>query len=135
LALGEKIMEGQGKSTGGRVLPSDGPAPKMEASYQGSAKILGVEATEMGTWISVTRPTGVMFAEGQGVITTKDGEVVTYSGQGIGIPKGDGAVNWRGAIYCQTASEKLASLNNVAIVYEWDSDANGNYQANGWEWK
>ncbi len=47
---------------------------------------------------------------------TQDGEMVTWKGQGIGRLTGVGAVSWRGAVYYQTASEKLARLNGIAGV-------------------
>lgn len=46
------LGEIQGKITGNRVLPSEGPTPKIESSYQGSGRILGVEVTDMGTFWS-----------------------------------------------------------------------------------
>ena len=35
----------------------------------------------------------------------------------------------------QTASEKLARLNSVAIVAEYDVDEDGSYRWTLWEWK
>jgi len=35
----------------------------------------------------------------------------------------------------QTASPKLARLNSVALVYEYEVDENGNAHVKGWEWK
>ena len=135
MALGELIAEGQGKIIQYRVLPSEGPAPRGENSMRGNTKVLGVEAVEIATWWGVARPTGVFFGEGQGIITTKDGEAVTYSGHGIGTPKGVTATSWRGAVYMQTSSQKLARLSKIVLVYEWDSDENENYTSKSWEWK
>ncbi|MGI0130314.1 MAG: hypothetical protein ACREEC_09235 [Thermoplasmata archaeon] len=47
MALGEVIHESSGKFAGVRVLP-DG---KLEASFQGGGKLLGVEVTEMYTGV------------------------------------------------------------------------------------
>ena len=46
-----------------------------------------------------------------------------------------GAVSYRGAIYYSTASPKLARLNTVAAVFEYEVDANGNTHTKQWEWK
>ena len=55
----------------------------------------------------------------------------TYIGSGAGRFTGKGsAVSFRGAIYYQGASGKLAPLNGLALVYEWDVDDNGNGQFN-----
>jgi len=134
--LGELISEERGKTTGLRVLPSEGTNPKVEVSFQGSGKILGIEHTDMGTYHSVTRPDGSLFGEGQGVVMIKDGGMATWKGHGIGRFTGRGsAVNWRGAIYYQTSSQKLGRLNGVAAMFEFDVDEDGNCTSKIWEWK
>ncbi len=134
--LGEKILEHSGKITGQRVLPSEGGTPKIETSFQANERLLGVEATTLGTYQAVARPGGILFGQGEGVIMTKEGDMATWTGQGIGRPKGRGmAASWRGCIYYQTASQKLARLNGIAAVFEYEVDENGNTQGSGWEWK
>ena len=134
--LGEIIGEARGKVIGSRVLPSEGLAPKVETSFQESGKILGVEVTDMGTYLSVGRAIGGLFGDGQGVTMTKDGEVAVWAGQGVGRFTGHGsAVSFRGAIFYQTTSTKLARLNSIAIVFEYEIDENGNTHAKFWEWK
>ena len=67
---------------------------------------------------------------------TKDGERVTWTGQGVGSFTGRGsAVSWRGSLYYQTSSQKLARLNSVAAVFEYEVDENGNSSSKVWEWK
>ncbi len=133
--LGKLICEEKGTVTGSRVLPSDPTSPKMEVSVQLSGKILGVADTQQWTYWSVVRPDGTMSGEGQGVITTKNGDVATAVGQGAGTVGRDGAVKWRGAIYCYSKSRKLSPLNKVAGAYEFDVDKKGNVQFKMWEWK
>jgi hypothetical protein len=134
--LGELILEEKGKTTGLRVLPSEGTSAKVEVSFQGSGKVLGIEHTDMGTYHSVARSDGSLFGEGQGVVMTKDGGMATWKGHGIGRFAGRGsAVNWRGAIYYQTSSQKLARLNGVAAIFEFDVDEDGNCTSKIWEWK
>jgi len=133
--LGELISETHGKITGNRVLPSDGETAKVEISFQESGKILGLEITDMGTYWCVARRVG-LYGEGQGAIMTKDGEMVSWKGQGAGRFTGHGqAVSFRGALYCQTSSTKLGRLNGIAVVYEHDVDENGNTHTKLWEWK
>ena len=134
--LGEQLGEETGKTTGIRVLPSEGQAPKIEVSFQTSGRIVGQEVTDMGTYASVVRPDGTLHGWGQGVIMAKDGGMATWSGDGAGHLTGRGsAVNWRGAIYYQTASPGLARLNGIAVVFEFDVDEQGNTHAKIWEWK
>ena len=45
------------------------------------------------------------------------------------------ATSWRGPTYYQTTSQKLARLNEVVVIYEWEVDENGNIQGDFWEWK
>lgn len=118
------------------MLPSNGQAPKVESSFHQSGKILGVEVTEMGTYWSVVRAGGMLYGDGQGVTMTKDGEMAAWTGNGVGRFTGQGeAVSFRGALYYQTSSAKLARLNSVAVVFEFEVDENGNTHAKLWEWK
>jgi hypothetical protein len=134
--LGDVLGEEQGQITGMRVLPAEGQSPKVEVSFQATGKLLDTDATDMGTYRSVVQPDGTLFGEGQGVLMTPQGDVVTWRGQGAGRFTGQGtAVSWRRAIYYQTTSEKLARLNGVAAVFEYDVDDAGKTQAKTWEWK
>ena len=136
--LGEKLGEMQGKVTSQRVLQSDGPAPKVETSFEISGTMVGTEATMMATYWSTVLPDGSLYGEcpRQGVIMTKEGEMGTWSGTGAGRFTGRGsAVSFRGVVYFQTTSQKLARLSGTAVVYEWEVDENGNGQASFFEWK
>ena len=65
----------------------------------------------------------------------KGGEIATWTGHGVGILKAGGGINFRGAIYLYSNSEKWKRLNKVASVFEYDVDANDNYKGGLWEWK
>jgi hypothetical protein len=135
--LGEKIATFQGKITGQRVLPSEGP-PKFETTAEASGTILGVAARVIATYWSVMLPDGSLYGETSGPCPTitQDGDVGCYRGSGAGRITGQGsAVSFRGAIYYQGASGKLAPLNGLALVHEWDVDEHGNGQFSLWEWK
>jgi hypothetical protein len=65
-----------------------------------------------------------------------DGEMAAWRAQGAGRFTGHGtAVSWRGAIYYQTNSERLARLNGVAVVYEYETEESGKVAAQFYEWK
>jgi hypothetical protein len=134
--LGEQIGEETGQITGMRVLPGDGGGPKVEVSFQSSGTLLGAHVSDMGTYVSVTRPDGTLFGDGQGVIMTEDGEMAAWRGQGVGRFTGHGtAVSWRGAIYFQTTSERMARLNGIAGVFEFETDESGKTEVKTYEWK
>ncbi len=92
----------------------------MEITFHEAGKLLGVDVDNTGTYVNVMRPDGSLFGEGQGIVMSKDGDGITWVGQGVGRIGQDGAVSFRGAIYFQTASSKFARLNSVATVYEHD---------------
>ncbi len=133
--LGDLIVEGRGQITVQRVLPSDGQGPKVEVSFQSSDKVLGVDATNIGTYVSVMRPDGTVYGEGQGILMTVDGEAVTWIGAGVGRFGEGGAISYRGMLYLQTGSEKLARLNGIATVMEYELAGDGSLEYKTWEWK
>jgi hypothetical protein len=133
--LGEQIGEESGKVTGRRVLANPGGGPKMETSFEASGKLLGVSFHENGTYWSALRPDGTLYGEGQGIVMGAGGEAATWVGSGIGVFRSDGGVNFRGAIFYQTAAPAWARLNKVATVFEYDVDAQGGTKSKLWEWK
>ncbi len=134
--LGEIIAESSGKITGVRVLSAEGPVPELEVSLQGRGTLLGQEMTSFITYVQTIRPSGELYGEAQEVVMTADGDMATWTGFGVGRSTGKGsAASSRGAGSFQTASEKLARLNGVATVVEYELDEAGNYYYKEWEWK
>jgi hypothetical protein len=134
--LGEKIYEITAKVTGTRVIPQEGGGVGIEVSFQGVTKLLGAEATEIGSYLSVMRASGSLYGQGQGITVGKQGEVAHWKGFGVGRPtgKGLGAI-YRYAVTYETTSEKWARLNGCVLVGEWEVDENGNARGGAWEWK
>jgi hypothetical protein len=133
--LSEKIGEMSGKITSQRVLSVAGGGLKMETSFQGNGALLGVNFKETGTYWTIVRPDGTHYGEGQGVMMLKDREMATWTGHGVGVTKKDGSATYRGAIYFQTMPPKWARLNKVAVLFEYEVDAEGNTHSEYWEWK
>jgi hypothetical protein len=133
--LGEKVGETSGKITSQRILPNLGGGPKMETSFQANGSLMGVKFREKGTYWTVVRADGTLYGEGQGVITTADGKMATWTGHGVGVTKKDGTASYRGAIYYQTMPPKWSRLNKVAVLFEYAVDAEGNTHSEYWEWK
>src|SRR4051794_2938641 len=131
--LGELIYQGSGKRIVRRILSTE--PVKVEVTFEGGGKILGVDGMEIATYSSLVRSDGTMYGEGEGVVMTLEGEQITWKGAGVGSFKERGAVSYRGAIFYHTASPKLSRLNTVAGVFEFDADENGNTQSKVWEWK
>jgi hypothetical protein len=132
--LGEMIGEGKGKITNYRVVPSRAGGVHVEVSMKDQGKILGVEFMELATYWSVMK-NGFSYGEGRGVCMLRDGETVGWVGQGSGRFKQGGGMSWRGAVYFETTSKKLARLNGMCALFEHDSDADDNTSTKYWEWK
>ncbi len=133
--LGEQIGEGQGKRSARRVLSVDGGTFKVEVSFESKGKLVGVDTHEIGTYWSVPRPDGSLYGEAEGVVLTMDGGMATWKGAGVGKFGAGGAVSYRGANYYSTSTPKLARLNGIAAVFEFEVDADGNTQSKLYEWK
>ena len=107
----------------------------MESSFQATGSIVGVDIKDTGTYCTLVRPDGTLYGEGQGIMITKDGEMATWTGHGVGAMNKDGTANYRGAIYLQTMPPKWSRLNKVAILFEYAVDAEGNMHSDYCEWK
>ena len=131
--LGEQIGETRGKRIVRRVLSSD--PLTVEVTFEDSGKMLGIDVNGMGTYSSQVRADGTFYGEGQGTYITQDGGMLAWKGSGLGKLKEGGAVSYRGILYYRTTSQKLARLNSVAGVFEYEVDAKGDTLAKVWEWK
>ncbi|MGG8406493.1 hypothetical protein ACM614_07605 [Streptomyces sp. 12297] len=132
--LGELIAEEQGEITSVRVLSTDGGHAVTEASFQAAGTLLGAPVKEMGTYESVTRADGTLFGEGQGIVTSAEGETATWHGSGVGHFTDAGGINWRGAIFYETAAPSFTRLNGLAAVFEFDTDEAGKATARIFAW-
>ena len=131
--LGEQIGEARGKRIVRRVLSSD--PVKVEVTFEDTGTLYGVNVNGFGTYISQLRSDGTIYGEGEGAYTTADGELVSWKGSGLGSIIAGGAVSYRGILYYRTTSQKLARLNKVTGVFEYEAAANGETQSKVWEWK
>ena len=134
--LGENIVpDERGKVTGIRALPAEVQGPRTELTFQTKGKILGIEFSNLGTIQSTPKPGGVLYGQGQGVATTMDGEIVSWTFQGVVKPGLGMAASVRGSVFFQTAHPKLARLNSMCALVEGEFDNEGNAKAKLWEWK
>jgi hypothetical protein len=131
--LGNQIGEVKGKRLVRRILSID--PPTAEVSFEDGGKILGTNVTGMGTYTSVVRPDGSIIGHGQGMTTTDDGEAITWTGTALGKFGPGGSVSYRGMLFMQTASTKLAALNNCCAAFEYEVNPSGETVSKMWEWK
>jgi hypothetical protein len=136
--LGEKVGELEGQVSGQRNLPPMDGQPKMEVSFTTTGTILGVPVRYSGTYWAVIRADGSLYGEcpWQGIVMTQDGVTGTWGAAGAGkFTNAEGAVSWRGAIYFNMPSGPLTALNKIAVVYEWEVDAQGKAKGLLWAWQ
>lgn len=130
--LGQQIEEGRGKRTGRRVIATE-PHIKVEASVEETAKFLGTDGMSIITYVSYIKPDGSLHGEGDGVFASLGGDMVTWRGTGVGRFGPDGSIQYCGSVSFTTTSEKLAPLNAVSGVFQWEIDAQGNTHSKIWE--
>ena len=138
LTLGNPFLEEKGKVVVQRVTGITNGLPRIETSFSANDTINGnIAAREIGSYVTAPRPnSNILFGEGQGVITTRDGEMATWTGQGIGHFTSDGTIVFRGSLFFTTTSTgKLAFLNNMIGIFQYQADTSGNTSARVWGWR
>lgn len=141
LTLSSPFWIDNDKTTGQRVLDVNNPSgPTLETSFSdfGAGIIKGVgNATTIGTIITSFRPGGALYSQGKGVTTTSDGEIATWTEQGIGHFIKQGKVVFHGIrIFSTSSTGKLAFLNNLVGVLYTQADIKSGIATNTiWELK
>jgi hypothetical protein len=136
--LGQLLFESKGRITDQRVLSVENGIPKFEISIAGTGIFTGsLEVTTTWTYLAIQRLDGTSYSQGQGVIMTRDGrDVATATGRAEGKMVESGKIRYVGAIFYETHSDnKLAFLNHLVGVNEYEVDALGNYEHRLWQWK
>lgn len=136
--LGQLLYESNGKITDKRLLSVENGIPKFEISIVGTGIFTGsLDVKSTWTYWVIQRPDGTFYSQGQGFVTTRDGrEVATATGRAEGKMVNSGKMRYVGALFYETHSkDKLAFLNHLIGVNEYEVDGSGNYEHRLWEWK
>jgi hypothetical protein len=128
------IIEEQGKITNQRVLEVH-PHPKIESTFVANQTILGdIPARDLGTYWATLYTNGSVHGEGLGISTTTDGEMVTWTGEGVGTISSQGDLRLEGSLFFHTSSTgELSYLNNKVGFFDYEVDSEGNTSASVWE--
>jgi hypothetical protein len=136
MALGDLVLDETAQITGIRILSTDASGTKVEVSLQTTGTIRGVDENTLWTYTTLTRPDGSIIGEGQGVMTTKDGDVISLTGHGSSkTPPLGGTTNFRTMLYAYTTSAKYSDLNSIGLAGEYDVSPDGSAVNKCWEWK
>ncbi len=132
--IGDVIGELTGKIIGERIIRHHHGDVMFEKTMESKGKVFGTEVTLFATIRVRERPQGGMYAKGNGVLLTANGEKVVLRGAGISVPAKD-HMSMRGMRYAQTAVPALARLNNVGLAFEIEMMKDGTVRDKMWEWK
>lgn len=124
--LGAPFFEDRGsKVTGTRVI-STNPV-QTEDSFVANVTIRGIgNATDTGTFITTHKPSGVTTSEGQGIISTANGEIATYTAKDFGFTNEKGDTMYRGIqIFSTNSAGKLIFMDNLVGLYVYENNAEG----------
>lgn len=139
-SLGNPFFVEQGRIIGQRVLAVT-PQPQLEFSFMANASINNggdavINAINTGTSVSTLNPDGTFRGEGQGILRTQGGDVVTWTNQVTGNITPEGTIITRGVGFWSTPSTtgELAFMNGMITVFEVQIDREGNLSAREWEW-
>jgi hypothetical protein len=120
----------------------------QKVSYSETALMRNIgNVTNIGTFIENVYANGTLDGVGKGVITTENGDRISWNAYDIGLTangngdnddtasglSAEGMLRFRGIIFFQTTSENLSFMNNVVGLYINDvNDENGRKI---WEWR
>jgi hypothetical protein len=137
LTIGNLIYENKGEITSQTVLEG----PTVQTSFSSNGTILNginsIDVTEIGTYTTTPRSNGVVYGEGQGVITGKNNEIVTWSSQEIGIITPEKKIKFNGSIFFRALSPigNLTFLDNKMGMFTFEVDASKNTLTKVWDVK
>ena len=136
-SLGDPFYTERTKATSIRVIDVSNE-PKVEVSFSGNGTIRdSINVTDIGTTWNIQTSGGLIHSEGQGILTTQQGETATYTQQAIGQFTPEGRVVFYGSMFFKTLSPtgQLAFLDNQMGIYNYESDIAGNAIKQVWEWQ
>ena len=140
-SLGDPFYTERTKATSIRVIDVIN-GPKVEVSFSGNGTIRdSINVTDIGTIWTLPVSGGMIYSEGQGLLTTQQGEMATYTQKAIGQITPEGRVVFHGSMFFKTLSptgqfpSPLAFLDNQMGIYNYESDIAGNAIKQVWEWQ
>jgi hypothetical protein len=129
-SFGKPYLVLKGKNIGTRVIDVNNGPTKVEDTIVLSGMMNDVNVTETETNLV----SGTGYGAGQGIVMANDGEMATYNLQGYG-PHTLGPMVHGLHIYSTTSTGKLAFLNNIVGIEEYDFTHFPSVLVKEWAWK
>lgn len=121
--LGEPVYSEHGKITGPYTYIANGTLANVG------------NVTNNGFILTTPLTSGLLYGEGQGVLSTDDGETATYTFQFVGSLAAGGQAP-HGSWYIHTNSTgKMAFLNNMVGITQSEIRDGGEFLTMVWQWK
>jgi hypothetical protein len=120
----------------GQVV-SNSVAPQVQVSVVENGTMKGVgNVTNLETWWDTYKTPTIINALGRGILTTKDGQMATWTAQDLGrINVNTGVTTFNGIIFFNTNSTgSLGFLNNLVGLYITQTNSSMR-TTKIWEWK
>jgi len=132
--LGEKLFEEKAE-LGSNFIEVTDEGVMMKQSFQGEIMGMGKfpSGMNMTSGHVKIKPTGKAWGKWNGMIMTKDGDMVVWWGHGNSMRSGP-KVSGLMTITYMTMSEKLKWMNQLLVVAEVHGEMN-NVMVTGHEWK
>ncbi len=133
------MWEESQRNTGITIKSVGAEGVTTEQNFVGEAKgfgrLQGLDWRDVGTATNLRRPDGVGLANAQGLMTTRDGEMVVWKAVGGG-KVGGGKPRFAGVVTFATASQKLSWMNGLVVFVEGESTPDfQETKVVGYEWK
>jgi hypothetical protein len=124
--LEEPFFEEKGRITNQKEIGGN----RSQVTYSAEGTMKGnIEVTNIGDFVGVPKDNNVTSAQGQGVITTKDGsEKANYTFLAVGKVTVVGKPVFLGsAVWSTDSAGRLAFLNNIISFFKVELDETGNF--------
>ena len=137
--IGNLRYQERGRVTSQRVIDGNGPVVENSYSAAGTLTANGaatdrIPVTNIGTIKVFFRSGGATYGEGQGVMTSRNGEIATWISQGIAQADQAGNIVAIGsAILGPSSTGSLAFFNNMVLVYKQVVDQTNNVSTRAWQ--
>jgi hypothetical protein len=137
--LGDIIYETKiGKLIGTRLMSVEEGTPKIEVTISQEGILnKSMDATSLVTFWSAQQKDGSIYAQGQSVLMLKDDRAATATWIGKGIAHYHDQIRRDvGSVFFRSSNnDKLAFLNNMVGVFEYEILEEGTSKGKIWEWK